>query len=192
MRALPLLLFAAPSLVVLAACSGKADDKHGKSSVTIADGGRVAIATGDGDTNVAVSRSDGASTVSVTGDHGIKIDTDGFKAALDIPGMNIGGKDFDIDGMKLYPGSTVKGIAVRARETDGKKTGGATFTFTSPATPDAVLVHAEAQAKAADYTVTRSGLTLRGTKDGESSFVYTVAAAGAGTTGTVTMTDTKN
>ena len=173
MRALPLLL-AAPVLVGLAACSVKADDKADAKAAS------VDINLGD----------DKASAVA-GGERGIKIDTDGFKAALDIPGMDIGGKDFDIDGMKLYPGSKVKGVAIRAREKDGKKSGGATFTFTSPATPDAVLVHAEAQAKDADYTVTRSGLTLTGTKEDGDTFTYTVAPAESGTSGTIVMSDTK-
>ena len=134
--------------------------------------------------------SDGAhSTVSIGGDHGFKIDADGFKAAIDIPGMAMGGKHFELDGMKLYPGSTVKGMSVKAHDRDGDKSGTVTVTFASPGTPDAVLTHAEAQAKDEDYEVTRSGLTLTGKKDDDHSFVYTVAADGNGSTGTIVMTD---
>ena len=139
---------------------------------------------------VTVTTDGDKSMVSVGGDHGLKIDTDGFKAALDIPGMEFGGKNFDIDGMKLYPGSKVKGMKVKAHDADGDKSGTVTVTFVSPASPDAVLVHAEAQAKDEDYTVTRSGQTLNGKKGDDKHFVYTVAADGAGTTGTLTMTDT--
>ena len=138
---------------------------------------------------VTVTTDGDKSMVSVGGEHGLKIDTDGFKAALDIPGMEFGGKHFDIDGMHLYPGSKVKGMKVKAHDADGDKSGTVTVTFTSPATPDAVLVHAAAQAKDQDYSVTRSGLTLTGKKDDDKSFVYTVVADGPGTAGTLTLTD---
>ncbi len=174
--AFPVILSVLATLPLLAACHAKVDSKS-KDGTTF-------------EKTVDIDSDGGHAMVSVGGEHGLKIDTDGFKAALDIPGMEFGGKDFDIDGMKLYPGSKVKGMKVKAHDTEGDKSGTVTVTFVSPASPDAVLVHAEAQAKDEDYTVTRSGLTLTGKKDGDKSFVYSVVADGARSVGTLTMTDT--
>lgn len=167
MRLLPLIV----ALPLLAACSGKADSDNGTASVSIDD----SILPGD----------------SSLSDKGLKIDTDGFKAALEIPGMEIGGKDFDLDGMKLYPGSSVKGMTVQARAKGGEKKGSVHVTFTSPASPDAVLAHAEKEAAREGYAVGRSGLGLTGSDGKDKSIAYIVAAEGRGTRGSVTLTDKK-
>ena len=124
-----------------------------------------------------------------TTDHGLKIDTDGFKASLDIPGMSLGGKDFDISGMKLYPGSQVHGMKVAAHDKDGDKHGTVTVSFTSPATPEAVLTQAAAQAKAHDWTLTRTGSSLIGINDDGDTMTYTVTPAGTASAGTIVLTD---
>ncbi|TRW14130.1 hypothetical protein [Glacieibacterium frigidum] len=173
MRLLPLII----ALPLLAACSVKADSDAKKAEVSI--GGVEIDADGE------------KATVSVGGESGMKIETDGFKAALDIPGMDIGGKDFDIDGMKLYPGSVVKGMAVNATGKGDAKTSTVKVTFTSPAAPDAVLAHTEAEAKREGFTATRSGLGLTGSDGKDKSIQVRVAAAGKGSTGTLTLTDAK-
>lgn len=156
-------------LPLLAACNATKDEERTVSkTVVITDDSKAIAAVG--------------------GDTGFKIDTDQFKASVDIPGMEMGGKDFDIDGMKLLPGSTVRGIKVVASEKAGDKHGVLTFSFISPATPDAVLAHAEAQAKAKGWTVARSSNGIGGTKD-DKTIAYRVAATGAQTNGTVTLTD---
>ena len=173
MRLLPMLI----ALPLLASCNVSAE-KDKSSTVTVGDAVKVDT---DGTT----------STFAVAGDHGLKIDTDGFKAALDIPGMTLGGKDFDISGMKLYPGSEVHGMKVVARDKDGDKRGVVTISFTSPAAPEAVLTQAMTEAKAHDWTVTRAGNTLNGTKGDGDSMAYAVAASGKGSSGTIVLTDTK-
>jgi hypothetical protein len=56
----------------------------------------------------------------------------------------------DIDGMKLYPGSEVKGINV----TDQKGAGNSRveMRFTSPATPDKIAAYFEAAARDQGFT----------------------------------------
>ena len=167
------LTLAAAALLALTACGSK--DKE-----------TSAVAVSVADTDKALA--------SVGGERGFKIDTDGFKASFEVPGMEMGGKDFDIDGMTLPPGSKVNGMKVVANERDGKGSGKVTVTFTSPAAPAAVLDHAADTARQQGYAVQRAETTLNGTarKDGEDkSFVYTVAAAGSGTTGTVVMSKAK-
>ena len=155
------------SLALLTACNSKSEDKERTVSKTVVIDQKAVAATG-------------------VGENGFKIDTDDFKASLDIPGMTLGGKDFDIDGMKLLPGSQVRGMKVVSREQNGDKNGVVTVSFTSPATPDAVLSHAEAQAKGEGWTVARTATGLGATK-GEKTLAYKVAAAGTATSGTITI-----
>jgi len=165
------LIFALPLLA--AACSVNSDDDKAKVSV----GGIEIDANGD------------KALVSIGGEKGLKIDTDGFKATVEIPGMNLGGKGFDIDGMKLYPGSTIKGMRVDARDKDGDKNTTIVVTFTSPAAPDVVLAFAEKEADREGYAVGRSGRGLTGGDGSNKGIAYVVDAEGSGTRGTVTLTD---
>lgn len=162
-------------LPLLAACSVKSDDDKAKVSVN----GIEIDANGD------------KALVSIGGEKGLKIDTDGFKAAVEIPGMELGGKDFDIDGMKLYPGSSVKGMTINATGKGDTKRGTVKVSFTSPAAPDAVLVHAAAEAKREGYAATRDGVSLTGNDGKDKSIEVRVAGAGSGSTGTLTLTDAK-
>lgn len=173
MRLLPLII----ALPLLASCSVETDSEKDKAQVSV--GGVKIDADGEG----------GKATVSVGGDNGLKIDTDGFKAAVEIPGMEFGGKNFDIDGMKLYPGSTIKGMRVDARDKDGDKNATVVVTFMSPAAPEAVLAFAEKEADREGYAVGRSGRGLTGGDGHNKGIAYVVDASGTGTVGTVTMTD---
>ena len=157
------------ALSLLAGCHAKSDNETTvEKTVTITtDGEKSIVATG--------------------GDHGFGIDTGKFKMALDIPGMTLSGGNLDIDGMKLFPGSQVRGMKVTAHEKDDTKDSKVVFTFTSPAAPAAVLDHAVKQAEGQGWTVARSGNTLSGTKD-EQSFALALTPNGAKTDGTMTVT----
>jgi hypothetical protein len=126
---------------------------------------------------------------------GLNIDTDKFKANLEIPGMSFGADDMDMDGMKLYPGSRVKGVRVKASDRDGDKHGTVTMDFTSPAAPAAVADHMGAQAKKAGFTVSgasAAGLTGTKAEDKEAnSFTVTLSASGDATVGQMVMTGSK-
>ena len=122
----------------------------------------------------------------------LNIDTDGFKANVEVPGLSFGGDKMDLDGMKLFPGSKVKGVRVKATDKDGTKNGSVTIDFTSPAAPATVSEHLAREAEKAGYTV--SGVSpagLKGTKreDGKDDvFAFALVAEGAGTSGQMTMT----
>lgn len=170
MRLLPLLI----TLPLLAACHAKSDSaKDGDRSVTIDK--TVTFDTG------------GAKASATAGGNGFKIDTDDFKASLEIPGLRMGGKSFDVDGMELLPGSQVRGMSVVSHEKDDTKDGKVTISFTSPGTPDAVLTHAAAEARDKGWTVARTATGLGGTK-GDKTIAYAVVPDGAKTSGTVTIT----
>ncbi len=147
--------------------------------------------TKDGVTTTTVTTSDADSIVS-----GLKIDTDKFKANLDIPGISFGGDHLDMDGMKLYPGSTVNGVNVHATDKPGAKNGGVVIGFTSPAAPAVVAQHMAEQARGAGFTLTRNTTAqISGTKlddDGTNYFDVTLAAKRDKTVGQLTVTGVKS
>ena len=179
------LLLAVP--LVLAGCG---HHRHEEETTT--------TVTKDGVTTTTVARTsrhadgdaDDGKTIS-----GLNIDTDKFKANLEIPGLSFGGDDMDMDGMKLYPGSKVRGIRVKATKRDGDAKGAVTMDFTSPAAPAVIAAHMTEQAKKAGFTladVTAAGFS--GTKaDGKDTNRFTVAltANGTATAGQLTMTGSK-
>lgn len=126
---------------------------------------------------------------------GLDIDTDGFKANVEIPGLTFGSDSMDLGGMKLYPGSKVRGMRVKATDRDGTKNGSVTVDFTSPAAPAAVSEHLAREAEKAGFTVSGvspAGLTGTKREDGKDDvFAFALTADGAQTAGQLTMTDHK-
>lgn len=124
---------------------------------------------------------------------GLSIDADGFKANVEIPNLSFSGNNLDMDGMKLYPGSKVRSVRVKATEKGSTKAGLVTVNFTSPAAPATVSEHLAREAEKAGFTL--SGVSpagLKGTKreDGKNdNFAFALVAEGSGTSGELTMTD---
>lgn len=178
-----LALLALP-LIALAGCGGHATEetthtvtRDGVTTTTI-----TTRAAGHGDTATASTGS------------GLSIDSDRFKANLDIPGLTFGGDDMDLEGMKLYPGSTVRGMHVHAVDRPGTEKGEVIIDFTSPAAPAVVAQHMADAARRADFTLSANTAALvSGTKGGDGShrFSVTFAPSGDGTVGQMTMTGNK-
>ena len=168
------LAFLIPPMMLLAACGSNEKAAGDATEVSInaeGDGGGVKIRTGKDGGKISIG-GEGAA---------INIDVPDF-VDLDIEG------DFDIDGVKLYPGSNVTTVNVDASDKGGADKARVELGFTSPAAP----------AKAADWMagefakngvkVTRSGDTLAGkTKDGE-DFTINFGPDGANAKGKVLIT----
>ena len=164
--------FLIPPLMLLAACGQSGEKDQPEVSINAGDEhGGVQIKTGKDGGNIKIG-GDGAA---------IDIDIPDF-VDLDIE------SDFDIDGVKLYPGSKVTKVDVDANDKNGADKAVVKLGFTSPAAP----------AKAADWmageftkkgvTVARTGDTLAGkTKDGE-NFTIGFAPDGANAKGKVLIT----
>jgi len=179
-------VLALTSLLVLAACGGKAHEetqttvtKNGVTTTTITrrDVGHVER---DGDANTTVS--------------GLKIDSDKFKADVEIPGLSFGGEHMDLAGMKLYPGSTVKGVHVHAVDRPGQTSGEVVVDFTSPAAPLVVAQHMAGQARQAGFALaSNTSAIVSGSKPGaKDRFSVTLNPNGTATRGQLTITDTKS
>ena len=93
--------------------------------------------------------------------------------------------DFDIDGVKLMPGSTITGFNVNA----GDKGGIVNFAFKAPTAPEGVRAYFVDQFKAKGIEAAASGDSVSGkTKDGD-PFVITVRPSGQGSEGTIRVQD---
>ncbi|MDR6833541.1 MULTISPECIES: hypothetical protein [unclassified Sphingopyxis] len=134
---------------------------------------------------------DGQVQISADKDGGeIRIDSDGVKIDLDIPDlgdMNIN-SDFDIDGVKLYPGSKIDKMDINASDKNGADTATVKFGFSSPAAPKVAADWMGAEFAKRNIQVQRTGTTLRGTdKDGD-DFTISFAPDGANAKGEVVIT----
>ncbi len=187
MRRLALLLV---PLLGVAGCGHKVQETtttvstNGVTTTTVT---RREIDNDDDDRPATATAKVGDDTVS-----GLNIDSDKFKANLAIPGLSFGGDHMDLSGMKLYPGSTVKGMRVHAVDRPGAEKGEVIVTFTSPAAPLAVAQHMAAQAQKAGFTLTRNtSAEVAGAKpkhDGTESFDATLNPNGDATLGVMTLT----
>jgi len=129
----------------------------------------------------------------------LAIDTDAFKANIEVPGLQLSGSHVDISGIKLYPGSTVRAMKVTANDHDGDKTHRVAFDFSSPAGVADVGRHLTGQGTAAGFALTStadaSGATVlegsRRKSDEVEHVRFVLHGAGAQTTGTA-MIDGNN
>lgn len=139
--------------VALAACGHRT--AHEETQTTVTRDGATTTTITNRDVDRATARSD---TVS-----GLKIDSEQFKANVEIPGISFGGDHMNLDGLKLYPGSTVKGVRVHAVDRPGTSKGEVTMNFTSPAAPVMVAQHMADQARHAGFTLdVNTTLAVRG------------------------------
>lgn len=152
----PGIWIAVPALL-LAACGEKADAPAGDvPEVTI-------NAKGEGGGAVQINANAETSSISIDGD-GVKINAD----LPGIDGMDIN-KDFEINGVKLYPGAKITSINVNAdsRLPEGQQ-GRVEFGMTAPAAPDVVLNwYAKAFSAKGIATTTKGSMLSGKTADGE-------------------------
>jgi hypothetical protein len=108
--------------LALTACGSNADDGKTGTDISIdavSEKGNPIKASSDGKTGE------------------VAIDLPGFKANIAMPKINLDADNFDIDGVKLYPGSKVTSMKVEALS--GKKdNGNVRISFDAPAAPDVV------------------------------------------------------
>src|SRR5207248_3909309 len=105
------------------------------------------------------------------------------KGQVKVPSGFMHNGDFDIDGVKLLPGSSVTGFSVFARD----KGSIVNLSFAAPASPDAVRSYFVDQFKQKGVEVALADDALSGkTKDG-SPFTIQVGPAAGGSKGTVVI-----
>ncbi len=157
------LLIAVLCTMPLAACDG---DKDGKPGTTIS------LNAHDSDGNV-VAGIDGNS-----GD--MAIDAPGFSGKIKLPKIRLDASNFDMNGVHLYPGSTISGMNIDAHDRGPGSDDGGTVkvTFDSPAQPDTVRAWFEQKLNAAGFTVKTDGTGLSGTTDEKKPFTLDLRPVG--------------
>ena len=146
----------------LAACDGA---KTGTS---------ISINSTDTDGNV-VARMDGNTGA-------VSINTPGFSGKINLPKIQLDADDFEMNGVHLYPGSTISGMNVEAHDSGkaGKDDDGTVrVTFASPAAPATVRDWFQQKLNAAGFTVAPNGNGLTGTTDEKKPFKLELTADGA-------------
>ena len=129
----------------------------------------------DGDDNV---------TIQAEGNE-IAFNTPIAEGKLKVPGGLVGHSDFDIDGVKLMPGSTVTGFSVFARD-EGSIVN---MAFTAPAPPAAVEAYFVDQFRQKGVNAALSGNTVTGKSKDGNPFTITVTPSGSSSQGKIEIHD---
>jgi hypothetical protein len=151
----PLLL--AIALLPLAACDG------GK-------GTSISINASDGDGNVVTSVDAGGNAT---------IDLPFFKGKVSIPKLKLDASNFDMNGVHLYPGSTISGVNVDAQDGPAKDDNGTVrLSFNSPAAPATVRDWFKDKLNATGFKLQANGNGLTGTTDDDKPFTLDLTPDG--------------
>jgi hypothetical protein len=170
-------LIGATALLLLVACGHR--DGKGKAAVSITTDDKGATTS----TTTTTSSSGGSERVNVTSDAGngrVKIEAPGFKLDVDVPRSIMNAGDFEIDGAKLYPGSRMRGMDVRAgeRENDAH----VKFGFVAPADPATVRGWMVKEFAAKGHPLVGEGMTMTGTTEDGKPFTVALNPGDSGQT----------
>ena len=148
---------ALPLAAALAACGGDGGDGNGTS---------ISVKTGEGDASIKTDK-----------DGRVAIKAPGFEGSLKLPKFDLGAGDFQVDGLKLYPGSTIASLNVDANQDKG---GDDTVRvqFDAPAAADQVRTWFREQMQSAGFTVAANGSQLSGKTSEGSDFTLKLDPAG--------------
>jgi hypothetical protein len=133
---------------------------------------------------IAVALLAGCNVHSKSGDDdkvNINADASG-QIAFDVPLHN---GNFDIDGVKLMPGSQVTGFSLDAHD----KASVVNMSFTAPASPDAVRAYFLDQFRKKGRDVAVAGDSVTGKSKDGSPFTIQVSPAGSGSNGMIRIED---
>jgi hypothetical protein len=131
-----------------------------------------------GNTNISIHDADGDVNITTDDNGHASIKLPGFDATVKLPKMDISGENFDVNGVKLYPGSTVKDVNVDASSGDDKD-GRVALKFEAPASLDKVQAwFRDAMAKH-HFKVSPQGNGFAGTTDEGQPITLELEAVGA-------------
>ncbi|WP_084583673.1 hypothetical protein [Sphingomonas azotifigens] len=138
----------------------------------------MALAACHGSANISLdgNDSDDNSVIATDANGRIQIKAPGVQGSITLPKMPLDAKDFDIDGVTLYPGSTLKNLKVNDKGDD--KDGEVIVEFESPAAPTVVRDWFRDNMTKQGFKVTTKDDNLIGTTDDGQPFALQLSAQG--------------
>lgn len=129
----------------------------------------------------------GTATTLSTKDGALKIDVPGFKADIAMPKIQLDAGDFEMNGVNLYPGSTITSLNIADGGNGGEGSGGVTVRFAAPAAADVVRGWFGKELQQAGFTLTQAGNGLSGTTETGKPFRMDLTPNGTTSDGTITI-----
>jgi hypothetical protein len=122
-------------------------------------------ACGPGGTMINVHDDDGDVNISTDDNGHASIKLPGIDASIKIPKLTVTGSNFDVNGVKLYPGSTIRDVNIDAHDGGDNKDGHVAIKFESPGSLEKVQAwFRDAMAKH-NFKVSPQGNGFAGTTD---------------------------
>lgn len=150
----------------------------------------LAACGGEKGTSVSINTSDEDGNVSfgTDGNGQVAIDSPVFKGKITLPKLQLDAAHFDMNGVHLYPGSTISGMNVDTRTKTGEKDDAhVRMTFASPAAPATVRDWFLGKLNAAGYKVQADGAGLVGKTDEDKAFKLDLTPDGDKAKGIITI-----
>ena len=142
-------------------------------------------------TSIAINATgeDGNMIAGVDGKTGqVSFNAPGVSGKLKLPKIQLDAGNFDMNGVHLYPGSTISSMNIDAHDKPGSDDDGTVrVSFESPAAPAAVRDWFQQKLSGAGYKIRVDGNGLAGTSDEGKPFRIDLTPAGANhSSGTIT------
>jgi hypothetical protein len=133
-----------------------------------------------GGTAISINSSDDNAVGSLDGNGSATIDTPFFKGKVQLPKLKLDASNFDMNGVHLYPGSTIGDMNIDAHDRPGTKDDGRVrVTFESPASAATVRGWFREKLGAAHFTLLPTGNGLAGKTDEGQPFLLDLTPDGA-------------
>ncbi len=124
----------------------------------------AACGTGS-DTNISIHDADGDVNISTDAEGHASIKLPGIDASIKVPKLNVTAENFEVNGVKLYPGSTIRDVNVDAHDGSGDNDGRVAAKFEAPGSLEKVQAwFRDAMAKH-HFKVAAQGTGFAGTTD---------------------------
>ena len=121
---------------------------------------------------------DGNGTATVGSDGRVALNVPGFSGAIKLPKLKVNADNFEMNGVHLYPGSTIATMNIDAKS-GGSNDDLVKVGFTSPAKPEVVRDWFVTKLNAAGFKVKPAGLGATGTTDEGKPFQLDLAPDGS-------------
>ncbi|RSU17493.1 hypothetical protein CA223_16620 [Sphingomonas koreensis] len=150
----------------------------------------TACGEGSGEGNgasILVKSGEGEASIRADKDGRVAVKAPGFEGSIKLPKFDLGADNFEVDGLKLYPGSTIASLNVDANQDKGGEDS-VRVQFDAPAAADKVRNWFQEQMQTAGFTVAAKDGQLSGKTSEGSDFTLDIdAAGGSKSRGTLTV-----